>query len=217
MNSFIDAYVNSKTTLKQFVEQYDCALGDKVEKENKADFKSLNSLVPCVTHFVLEKQFQEAYTIAKFKEFQKEVTSKLYCEVAGVADAENFDVVEAMFFKEGSKEVHFSVQFCKENCEVKCSCRLFESKGILCRHSISVLIKMGVKNVPTMYALSHWRKNLRRGHTKIKVSYADFSENPETERFQKLQKKFENMADWACISDKKFQPLWNWHGWKIFR
>ncbi|XP_028086505.1 protein FAR1-RELATED SEQUENCE 5-like [Camellia sinensis] len=40
MHVFFDGYVNSKTTLKQFVEQCDNALTSKVEKENKADFKS---------------------------------------------------------------------------------------------------------------------------------------------------------------------------------
>lgn len=34
MHAFFDKYVNSKTTLKQFVEQYDNALRDKREKEN---------------------------------------------------------------------------------------------------------------------------------------------------------------------------------------
>ncbi|XP_028062049.1 protein FAR1-RELATED SEQUENCE 8-like [Camellia sinensis] len=47
MNAFFDGYVNSKTTLKQFVEQYDNALRRKVEKEIKADFKSRNKLYDC--------------------------------------------------------------------------------------------------------------------------------------------------------------------------
>ena len=40
MNAFFDGYVNSKTTLKQFNEQYNNALKSKVEKEMKTDFKS---------------------------------------------------------------------------------------------------------------------------------------------------------------------------------
>lgn len=35
---FFDDYVTSKTSLKQFVEQYDNALKSKVEKENKVDY-----------------------------------------------------------------------------------------------------------------------------------------------------------------------------------
>jgi len=41
MNSFFDGCVSSKTTLKQFVEQYDNALKDKIEKESMAGFVSI--------------------------------------------------------------------------------------------------------------------------------------------------------------------------------
>ncbi|KAH9697326.1 protein FAR1-RELATED SEQUENCE [Citrus sinensis] len=39
MNVFFDGYVNSKTTLKQFVEQYSCALKNKVQKEVEKDVR----------------------------------------------------------------------------------------------------------------------------------------------------------------------------------
>jgi hypothetical protein len=80
MNAFFDSYVNEKTKLKHFVIQYENALCDKVEKEKIADFNSFNSTVPCVTHYDIEKQFQSAYTNAKFKEFQEELTHKMYCD-----------------------------------------------------------------------------------------------------------------------------------------
>ena len=68
MNAFFDGYVNLKTTLKQFVEQYDSALRSKMVKETKADFKSCNKLYDCLPVYRFEKQFREAYTNAKFKE-----------------------------------------------------------------------------------------------------------------------------------------------------
>ncbi|XP_038707270.1 protein FAR1-RELATED SEQUENCE 5-like [Tripterygium wilfordii] len=42
MNAFFDGYVNSKTTLKQFVEQYENALRKKIEKEKMVDFDSFS-------------------------------------------------------------------------------------------------------------------------------------------------------------------------------
>ncbi|WOL00563.1 protein FAR1-RELATED SEQUENCE 6 [Canna indica] len=57
MNAFFDEYVNSKTSLRQFVEQYDNALRSKVEKENKADFDSLNSSYQLMTSHYFGKQF----------------------------------------------------------------------------------------------------------------------------------------------------------------
>ncbi|KAL2498628.1 Protein FAR1-RELATED SEQUENCE 5 [Abeliophyllum distichum] len=84
MNAFFDGYVHSKTTLKQFVEQYERALRSKVEKEFQADFKSFSQMIPCATKFGMEKQFQEAYTISKFKEFQEEFSGMVYCRIIAV-------------------------------------------------------------------------------------------------------------------------------------
>ncbi|KAL2531530.1 Protein FAR1-RELATED SEQUENCE 1 [Abeliophyllum distichum] len=81
INAFFDGYVHSKTSLKQFVEQYERAMRSKVEKEFHAEFKSFFQMVPCATKYEMEKQFQEIYTIAKFREFQEEFTGKIYCEV----------------------------------------------------------------------------------------------------------------------------------------
>lgn len=69
MNAFFDGYVNSKTTLKQFVDQYENALRSKVQKEDQEDFNSFNSFIPCITCYAIEKKFQDAYTTSKFKEF----------------------------------------------------------------------------------------------------------------------------------------------------
>ncbi|XP_060958556.1 protein FAR-RED IMPAIRED RESPONSE 1 [Cannabis sativa] len=119
MNTFFDGYVNSKITLKQFVEQYDSALRDKMEKENRADFQSFSTIIPCVTHFAIEKQFQAAYTNTKFKEFQKELIGKIYCGVSCLDESSGlFNVCEAVFFEGVSREVNFKIHFNKENSEV---------------------------------------------------------------------------------------------------
>uniref|UniRef100_A0A8I6Z1N5 Protein FAR1-RELATED SEQUENCE n=1 Tax=Hordeum vulgare subsp. vulgare TaxID=112509 RepID=A0A8I6Z1N5_HORVV len=79
VNALFDGYVHARTTLKQFVEQYGNALRDKVEKENKADSKSFQEVIRCITDYDLEGQFQAAYTNAKFKEFQDQLRGKIYC------------------------------------------------------------------------------------------------------------------------------------------
>ncbi|KAM6565436.1 hypothetical protein CsatA_024564 [Cannabis sativa] len=208
---FFDGRVNSKTTIKQFVEQYDKALRNKVEKEHLADFQCFSTWIPCVTLFEIEKQFQVAYTNTKFKEFQKELTGKLYCEVSCIDSKDgNFDVSEVMFVGDKRKQVHFNVQFNTENCEAHCSCGLFQFRGILCKHAISVLLKMEVINVPEKYILQRWRKDLKRCHTRVKVGYYDdWTSNLEAQRYDKLRKKFDEVADLAVVSDEKMMQLWN--------
>uniref|UniRef100_A0A803NR52 Protein FAR1-RELATED SEQUENCE n=1 Tax=Cannabis sativa TaxID=3483 RepID=A0A803NR52_CANSA len=81
--------------------------------------------------------------------------------------------------------------------------------GILCKHAISILIRMGVSNVPMKYILSRWKKNIRRCHRKIKLIYDDLHSNPISQRYHELQKKFDKLTDWAIVSDEKFKRLWN--------
>lgn len=208
MNSFFDGYVNSKTTLKQFVEQYDNALRDKIEKEDEVDFWSFSTWIPCVTHFEIEKQFQAVYTNSKFKEFQKEMTGKLYCDISRKAN-EVYDVTEVVFIEEKSIQVQHKVWFDKEKLDVNCDCRMFEFKGILCKHILSVLMKNQVKKVSEKYILTRWRKDLKRRHSRIKVCYDKWFGNPKTKRYDKLQKKFDEVVDWVVISDERCEMLWN--------
>ena len=84
MNAFFDDYINSKTTLQQFVLQYDKALGRKIENENQADFHSFNSNIPLITTLFMEKQMQEVYTHGIFKKFQSEIRDLIYCNASFV-------------------------------------------------------------------------------------------------------------------------------------
>jgi len=117
VNAFFDGYVNSTTTLKQFVEQYDNALRDKVEKENKSDCKSFQEVIPCITHYEFEKQFQAAYTNAKFKEFQDELRSKIYCYPNRLENEESVFTFKVREDKKVGEKIivsHFIVSFNQE-------------------------------------------------------------------------------------------------------
>jgi hypothetical protein len=52
-------YVHSRNTLKEFVDQFDNALRRKTENEKIAYFNSFNVIIPCISHFSIEKKFQE--------------------------------------------------------------------------------------------------------------------------------------------------------------
>ncbi|XP_074266800.1 protein FAR1-RELATED SEQUENCE 5-like [Silene latifolia] len=58
---------------------------------------------------------------------------------------------------------------------LKCSCKLFEFKGILCRHIIRCMVIEDVKVIPKKYILDRWRKDLVREYETIETGYY----NPE--------------------------------------
>lgn len=71
MNTFFDTCIYLRTTWKQFVEQYENALRDKIEKENRVEYESFNSTIPRVYDYNTWKQLQLSYTNVQFREVQR--------------------------------------------------------------------------------------------------------------------------------------------------
>uniref|UniRef100_A0ACD5URP8 Uncharacterized protein n=1 Tax=Avena sativa TaxID=4498 RepID=A0ACD5URP8_AVESA len=209
MNAFFDGYVNAKTTLKHFVSQYENALRDKVEKENLADFNSFNSTIPCVTSFEIEKQFQSAYTNAKFKEFQEQLTNKMYCDrnfIKKEGAIEIYEISEDVLIDPETgwrKDIVYNVYFNLEEFEVKCSCRRFEFRGILCSHVLSVLTHKKIKEVPSQYILDRWTKNVKRKHNFIRCKYGGMEDTPKAKRFDLLCNFFYPVAEESALCNEK--------------
>ncbi|XP_041004085.1 protein FAR1-RELATED SEQUENCE 5-like [Juglans microcarpa x Juglans regia] len=138
MNAFFDEYINSRTNLKQFVDQYDSAIRMKVENEIFANFNSWNMEIPYINRYPLEKQFQKINTIAKFKEVQEELRGFLYLTTSllGCEGGRYTFVVadEVQVSDDLLKRATFTVKVDQDPLDVKCSSKLFEFRGILCRH-----------------------------------------------------------------------------------
>ncbi|KAL7244292.1 hypothetical protein ACSBR1_016517 [Camellia fascicularis] len=190
MHAFFDGYINVKTTLKQSVEQYENALGKKVENESNEEFNSFNSYIPCITQFPLEKQFQKAYTTAKFKESQQEVVGKIYCYLSPCKEGEDGDIIygvgEDVPIGETLRRATFTVYFKEDSNKTNCSCRLFEFRGILCRHQIVVFMERGINRIQEKYILKRWNKNMKRCHIKVRISYDNCSLKAEARRYDKM-------------------------------
>jgi len=153
--------------LKQFVEQHDNSLKDKIEKESMADFGSFNREIACVSLFGFESQFQKAFINAKFKEFQLEIASMMYCN----ACFNKLEGLDSIFYFTESKKVYdkmkdivFMVVFNEKDFMLKCTCYLFEFKDILYMHILCVLKLIGkTYYVQSNYILARRRKDIKHG------------------------------------------------------
>ncbi|XP_022888418.1 protein FAR-RED IMPAIRED RESPONSE 1-like isoform X1 [Olea europaea var. sylvestris] len=213
MNAFFHGYVHPKTSLKQFVEQYERALRNKVEKEFQADFKSFLQMVPCATKYEMEKQFQSVYTISKFREVQDEFTGKIYCDLISVSEGcfgTTYEVREDVMHDERRKKKTFFVSFQKEKCEIICSCHLFEFRGIICRHAIAVLIRNDVTSLPERYILRRWRRDISRAHTRVAVNYDGLVSTPEQLRYDNMCEAFARVADLAADDEGRTRMIMDW-------
>ena len=180
-----------------------------MQLEAEEDARCYNVYIPRVTPYEFERQFQEAYTLAKFKEFQNEIAGKIRCNLSSVQVGEEFsefDVEEDVIVGENNiRSFTFHVHFNEISREVSCTCRLFEFRAILCKHIIVVYLRKKVYHIPGKYILERWSKNVRRRHTKIKIKYDNWESKAEGLRYNKMLTIFNRVSDKAIDYDEKSQ------------
>ncbi|KAI8535765.1 hypothetical protein RHMOL_Rhmol10G0199200 [Rhododendron molle] len=120
-------------------------------------------------------------------------------------------VKEDITFGEGEETwtrcVPFTVEFNGEINEANCNCRLFEFRGMVCRHQLMVFHERRVQRVPEKYVLRRWRKNLKRAHTKIRINYDNSSSTIEARRHDNMCNLFNEVADLAEDSQEKYDKV----------
>ncbi|XP_035551491.1 protein FAR1-RELATED SEQUENCE 5-like [Juglans regia] len=208
MNAFFDGYVHAKINLKEFVDQFDSALRKKIENENNADFHTFSVTILCISRSPIEKRFQELYTNAKFREVQQQVMGVLDmnpCLLSEDGVMKRYLVEDEVRVEEFTKLVTYSVNFNVEDCDGKCSCGLFEMRGILCRHILAIFKANGIKLLPDRYILDRWRKDIKRRYTLIHSSYDAGNQRPDGNRYSSLLNICYQMITYAAGSNEQFE------------
>ncbi|KAL8511904.1 hypothetical protein ACS0TY_018372 [Phlomoides rotata] len=113
MHAYFDEFVHSRSTLKYFMEQYDMAIGNKIQKEFIVDFQSKNKVVKCVSTFRWEKQFQWVYTNSIFKLVQEKINWMMYCQVIPSEEVSNEIGVDVIKVLERSGYPHMTEEYKK--------------------------------------------------------------------------------------------------------
>nr|XP_043616310.1 protein FAR1-RELATED SEQUENCE 5-like [Erigeron canadensis] len=169
--SYFDGYVNSNTMLNEFVIQYDKAVDDRRVAEEDEDFQTINTLPVLSSVHPIEAKASEVYTRKIFEVFKKEwieATNNLTHETLSKS-------MEESSYKVGQlnvdKKYWRTVKFCFLNkVDARCSCALFETHGILCKHILYVMKKKNVETLPDHYILPRWTiaSRYRAGSVSIK-------------------------------------------------
>ncbi|XP_028123835.1 protein FAR-RED IMPAIRED RESPONSE 1-like [Camellia sinensis] len=181
-----------------------------VEKETKADFKSRNKLYDCLTVYEFEKQFHATYTNVKFKEVRVELKRLLYRHATLVKDEGSictYHVKEAVLVGDKMKKVEFVVYFNSTEFEMQCVCQWFEFRGIMCAHSISVLIERCIYEVPDKYIMPRWRKDLERGYACIPTTYTKFGATLIAKVHDNYHKTLDGIIEITSNDDGKHKAI----------
>ncbi|RYR72537.1 hypothetical protein Ahy_A02g006763 isoform G [Arachis hypogaea] len=167
MHAFYGGYLHSKTSLVQFVHEYDNVLGFKEQRELEDDAADSKGVIPCATTSPMEKQFQQEYTTSIFRDVQIEFVKKANCRVSTVDKQGSLVCVtmeEEKLVNDTILCVSYDVHFDHSTQELRCECNLFESS---------------VYKVPSCYVLPRWSKKIKRKHTYVKSSH-DISRSDES-------------------------------------
>ncbi|RYR47788.1 hypothetical protein Ahy_A07g033754 [Arachis hypogaea] len=189
MHSFFNKFITCNTSLRQFVKQYDNCLASREQREREFDAADFYTVIPCATKSAIEAQFQHgsSSTIQRKSEQHHKIN-------ASTLGFRTYEVVEQVSNSTFNK---FLVTYDAVSREVKCQCLLFESRGILCRHSLNILSFERVDNVAPRYILERWSKNIKRRHTHIKSSQDEPLLEPRSKRLDDFVFRSHNICEFA--------------------
>ncbi|XP_015954109.1 protein FAR-RED ELONGATED HYPOCOTYL 3-like [Arachis duranensis] len=202
MHSFFNKFITRNNSLIQFVKQYDNCLGSREQAERESDAADFHTVIPCATKSSIEAQFQHVYTHQKFREVQAQLRRKANCITRLTNSALGYSVYEVGEQVSSSIFNKFVVTYNSVAAQVKCQCSLFESRGILCHHALSVLSFKRVTQLSPRYILERWSKKGNRQLTHIKSSHDEPLLEPRSKRFDELVFCSQNICEFTSKSEE---------------
>lgn len=182
MYPFFHGHLHEQTTWTEFFNFYELVQQNKIQREALNDLESRDFRPVLRTSCNYELQLSAVYTKEIFLRFQEEVVLMANC--FHVTQIHANGVVITYMVKERNTEGdaqesrNFEVMFDKVGLEVRCICSCFNFRGYLCRHALTVLNHNEVEEIPNMYILTRWRKDLKRLYAPDVVSNTIDITNP---------------------------------------
>ncbi|KAK4437431.1 protein FAR-RED ELONGATED HYPOCOTYL 3 [Sesamum alatum] len=198
VNSFFDKYVHKKTTVQEFIKQYEAILQDRYEEEAKASSDTWNKQPSLKSPSPFEKHVATLYSHAVFRKFQVEVLGAVACIPKR---EEQVDANITFKVQDFERNQEFIVTLNELKSEVSCICRLFEFKGFLCRHAMIVLQICGISNIPSQYILKRWTKD-----AKSRYPMGEGSEQVQSrlQRYNDLCQRAIKLGEEASLSQESY-------------
>jgi hypothetical protein len=161
-NSFFKNFIRRKLAFVEFWLRFDTALKCQRQEELVADHTSLHTTPRLVTCWEIERHGSLIFTHEVFNLFQSEVlAAREHCDVQDTKDVGDLKIMSVSDQSHPKNRVR-EVNLQTTTMITKCSCMLFENKGIVCRHVIRVLRGAKINELPNFYILKRWEKMCKR-------------------------------------------------------
>uniref|UniRef100_A0A803P065 Protein FAR1-RELATED SEQUENCE n=1 Tax=Cannabis sativa TaxID=3483 RepID=A0A803P065_CANSA len=209
--SFFEEYLNRNTPIKEFLDKYDLALQKHYQLESLADLDSKNPNSKTRCYF--ELQLSRLYTNNILRRFEREVEGMYSCFCSKQSNSDGpimtYIVKEQTEINGNVREARdYEVLFNPPEMEVICVCGMFNLRGYLCRHALSVLSQNGMEEIPAQYILSRWRKDLKRKYVVSNISFSSdigIDVNNPVHRYDHLYKCIVQVVDEGRKSQDRYK------------
>jgi hypothetical protein len=175
MNRLLKNFVDSKTTLTEFLAAFERALDHREEAEHVAAYKELVYPIRQTFQNPIENQAANCLTQYAWKKFSAEWNTK-----DAYACEEIANDGEIRRFKLSRYERPDIIRLVHYNGRVlSCCCRNLEFAGIVCRHSLAVVVRLSLDQLDPIHFPKRWRKD--PPELELAKDYVDFySSQPQT-------------------------------------
>ncbi|KAL2245026.1 putative protein FAR1-RELATED SEQUENCE 10 [Sesamum indicum] len=138
--------IETQTCLRGFLEQTGILSNHKMQSHDEVQYMHLKTCLP------IEDHARSVLTPFAFNGIQQEMVLAMQYAASEMA---NGSYLVRHFKKVDGERL---VIWIPEDEQIHCSCKEFESTGILCRHALRVLLFKNCFQLPSKYLLNRWRQ-----------------------------------------------------------
>ncbi|KAK0598518.1 hypothetical protein LWI29_035525 [Acer saccharum] len=203
INSFIYKFLHRRLKLYNFMSHIDRAMSRLRNNELKDDFDTINEHPVLVTHLLqLEKHATKVYTRNTFHWVRDEIKSEAKHSIVNCVD--DMDCVMYTFQKFAGGDKTWNVRYTPSTNIFKCSCQMFETIGIPCCHTFSVMKAMNQHHIPETLIMQRWTRNAKDISEVELSSIATTPNITQIARYGALSSKCSKMSYYASMSTEGY-------------
>ncbi|XP_042496111.1 protein FAR1-RELATED SEQUENCE 5-like [Macadamia integrifolia] len=159
LNGDLKDYLKSSLDLVQFFKHFERVVNDKHYNELKAKFDARNKTPRNIFPMSpIMNQALEIYTPKIFEELQHKYIWITACFIKFQKESATIHNNIVVFV---DREWNFNVECNPVGPTIACSCRKFETFGILCCHALKIFDVLDIKFIPANYVLRRWTRGGR--------------------------------------------------------
>lgn len=186
VESFLKAICCAQTCLRSFFEQVGSSSNFQNQLRQEMQYMLTKTCMP------IEEHARNFLTPFAFNDFQHELVLSMQCALSEMPDG------SYLVHHYKKMDVERLVIWIPEDEQIHCTCKEFESSGMLCRHTLRVFILKNYFQLPEKYYLSRWRRE----------SSLVFYDNQDTQTnddgwFQEFQSLTETLLTESIITKER--------------